>query len=136
MRSSGRSVGGRARPAHLLVSWMLRRYAPVSLPDEFFAFYAASDGGEGELGMEPGWFALWRAEDIVSRNVEYELTREYPGYFGFGSNGGGEMLAFEVIDGRCGQVAMLAFIGGEPIVIADSFAQFIASIGIPYDPQA
>jgi hypothetical protein len=39
------------------------------------------------------------------------------------------MLAFEVRDGVCGRIAMVAFIGGEPIVIAESFAAFAESIG-------
>lgn len=113
----------------------LRCDAPVILPEELFAFYAVSNGGEGELEIQPGWFALWCAQDIVSLNVEYAVDSEYPGYFGFGSNGGGELLAFEVVNGGCGRVAMLAFIGGEPIVIADSFSQFIMSIGKPYNPE-
>lgn len=113
----------------------LRRKAPVILPEELFAFYAASDGGEGELETPPGWFALWRAEDLMSLNVEYAIGSDYPGYFGFGSNGGGELLAFEVLNGRCGRVVMLAFIGGDPVVIADSFAQFITAIGRPYNPE-
>lgn len=113
----------------------LRRDAPVILPEELFAFYAVSNGGEGELEIEPGWFALWRAEDILSLNLEYNVDQQYPRYFGFGSNGAGEMLAFEVTNGRCGRVAMLAFIGGEPIVIATSFSQFIMAIGRPYVPE-
>lgn len=113
----------------------LRRDAPVILPEELIAFYAASNGGEGELAIEPGWFSLWRAEDIVSRNVEYEVLQEYPDYLGFGSNGAGELLVFEVTRGRCGRVAMLAFIGGAPIVVATSFSQFITFIGRPYDPE-
>ena len=107
----------------------LRRDVPVTLPDELYTFYGRSDGGEGELGTEPGWFALWRAEDILARNREYDIPTQYPGYFGFGSNGAGELLAFEVSGGRCGRVAMIAFIGGEPLIIAESFSHFADPIG-------
>jgi len=124
-----RSPGADARALE-----MLRRNAPVELPEDLYAFLAASDGGEGELGIAPGWFALWRVEDLLLRNADYDVPNEYPGYFGFGSNGGGELLAFQLTESRCGRVAMIAFIGGEPIVIADSFADFAAHIGIPCVP--
>lgn len=107
----------------------LRSECSIRLPEELYAFYGRSDGGDGELGVEPGWFSLWRAEDILERNADYGVAQQYPGYFGFGSNGGGELLAFELTGNRCGRIAMIAFIGGEPIVIADSFAEFIDSIG-------
>lgn len=110
----------------------LRREVPVTLPEELYAFYARSDGGEGELGGEPGWFSLWRAEDLLALNREYDIAAQYPGYFGFGSNGGGELLALEVSTGRCGRVAMVAFVGGEPLIIAESFLHFVDLIGRRY----
>jgi hypothetical protein len=111
----------------------LRKTVPVELPEEFYLFYSRSNGGAGELGIWPGWFALWKAEDILSLNDDYGVATEYPGYFGFGSNGGGELLAFEVNAGRCEKVAMVAFIGGEPSVIANSFSEFVRFVGIRHD---
>jgi hypothetical protein len=65
-----------------------------TLPADYLAFLRLSNGGEGDLGVEPGWFQLWRAEDVSARNFEYAVPEFLPGYVGFGSSGGGELLAF------------------------------------------
>ncbi len=37
--------------------------APVPLPAEYLALLRLHDGGEGELGAEPGWFCVWPTAD-------------------------------------------------------------------------
>jgi hypothetical protein len=56
-------------------------------------------------------------------NVEYEVPLYAPGYFGFATNGGGEMFAFS----PAGEIVCLPFIGMEPkagLVVAPSWVAF------------
>jgi hypothetical protein len=72
----------------------------------------------GEMDCE-----FWPIEDLVTFNREYEVPRYASGYFGFATNGGGEMFAF----GPEGEVVCLPFIGMEPKSarrIAGSFNEF------------
>jgi hypothetical protein len=104
-----------------------------NLPKEYIELLKFSNGGEGELQIEPGWFQLWKANEVINKNKVYEIDKYLPGYFGFGSSGGGELLAIKTTSsGKQKSVVMVPFIPmeeKEAIVIADSFAQFIASIG-------
>src|SRR5687768_1836267 len=79
--------------------------APVALPLEYLDLLATSDGGEGELGVEPGWFQLWPAEEVLELNRGCRLPESLPGFFGFGSNGGGELLALDLRGGPPYKVA-------------------------------
>jgi hypothetical protein len=123
-----------ASPAGKAEIAALRAAAPRTLPDSYFAFLSVTNGGEGDLGIEPGWFVPWRAEDVLLSNSEYQLAEFAPGLFGFGSNGGGECLAFDLRDVGAGRIVMVPFIGmdlQETIVIAENFDQFALLVGIP-----
>ncbi len=99
-----------------------------TLPADYLAFLALSDGGEGELPLDPGWFSLWPATEVATLNATYELATYLPGYTGFGSNGGGELLAFA----PDGQVVMVPFVPMDPadaVVIAPTFSQLVAAFG-------
>lgn len=66
---------------------------------------------------------FWLLEDLATLNREYEVPKYAPGYFGFATNGGGEMFAF----GPNGDIVCLPFIGMEPqsaTSIAGSFHDF------------
>src|SRR4051812_46901681 len=99
-------VPGPAKPAAVA---RLAAGAPVPLPDEYLALLRLHDGGEGELGAEPGWFCLWPAAEVLTNNREYELPEFLPGFFGFGSNGGGELLALDCRGPRPWPVVMVPF---------------------------
>jgi hypothetical protein len=122
-----------ASPAPQAVVEDLQRSAPKPLPAEYLAFLATSNGGEGELGAEPGWFRMWRAEEVIRLNADYEVPLNVPGLIGFGSSGGGEMLAFDTRHGEPYPVVAVPFIpmaADEAIVVAKSFHQFSALIGL------
>jgi hypothetical protein len=109
---------------------MLTRLAGAlpSLPPDYLAFLALSDWGEGELGTEPGWFQLWPAAEVAELNDAYKIPTFLPGYTGFGSSGGGELLAF----GREGTVVMVPFIpmdASEAIEIAPAFTDLARAFG-------
>lgn len=68
----------------------LQRCAPRPLPRDYVAFLRDSNGFSGEVG--PNYLSLWPAEDVA----RYGFYPETPRYLFFGSNGGGEGLAFDL----------------------------------------
>jgi len=109
---------------------------PFELPDLYIEFLFATNGGEGDLGVQPGWLELWAAEDVSSHNRGYEVAESLPGLFGFGSNGAGELLAFDIRGVKPWPIVMVPFIPmqlDDAIQIAGSFEEFSAFIGVPFD---
>jgi len=91
-----------------------------------------SNGGEGDLSVDPGWISLWRAEDVISLNSAHGVPEFLPGLWGFGSNGGGELLTFDLGGGEPSPIVMVPFIPmelSEAVRIADSFDDFCRHIG-------
>jgi hypothetical protein len=84
-----------------------------SLPAEYIQLLHETNGGEGELGVEPGWFQLWPAEEVSRLNAGYQVRAALPGWIGIGSNGGGELLALD----PSGRVCMVPFI---PLSVDDA----------------
>jgi hypothetical protein len=119
-------------PAALSVVNELAAGAQVPLPAEYLALLCLHDGGEGALGAEPGWFCLWPAAAVLTNNREYQLQKFLPGFFGIGSNGGGELLA---LDCRCRPpwpVVMVPFIpldAAEAQPVANDFSGFVWLLG-------
>jgi hypothetical protein len=112
----------------------LRKRAPAGLPDAYFMLLRFSNGGEGDLGIEPGWFCPWPADEVLKRNRDNEIADNMPGLFGFGSNGAGELIAFDLRHGPPWPVVMAPFIGMEPatvIRIAADFDEFLSRVGVP-----
>jgi hypothetical protein len=106
--------------------------APLQLPEEYFALLRFSNGGEGELGVEPGWFQLWPAEEVLPLNRAYGVPEFLPGFFGLGSNGGGELLALDARIGPPYKVVMVPFVPMEVLeaeTIAEDFLGFVRALG-------
>lgn len=73
---------------------------------------------------------------MIKLNKANEIDKYLPGFFGFGSNGGGELFAFEIIQGEPWKIVMIPFIpmeANEAITIANDFEEFIRAIGNKYD---
>jgi hypothetical protein len=87
----------------------LRDGAGTVLPASYFEQLAVSNGGEGDLGVQPGWISFWPAEKVVSWNARYRVPEFLPGFFGFAS-GGGELLAFDVRRQEPFPIVMVPFI--------------------------
>lgn len=99
----------------------------MSLPEEYVRYLAGGGPKEGSLAVEPGWFQLWPPDEVSKWNQDYQVKKFAPGFLGFGSSGGGEMLAFDA----GGRVVMLPFVGMSPDEakpIADSWSEFIKKI--------
>jgi hypothetical protein len=121
-----------APPASEVALRRLRDEAPVRLPDSYFDQLAASNGGEGDLGVEPGWIVFWPAERVLESNIGYSLPEFLPEFFGFGSNGGGELLAFDVRIQEPYPIVMVPFVplqAQEARQIAASFDELRSLIG-------
>ena len=101
-----------AEPASEVVLRELLAALPRALPNEYLAFLRFSNGGEGDLGVKPGWFCPWRAEDVVAHNEGYRVSEFYREFLGFGSNGGGELIAFDCRGSEPWPIVMIPFIGG------------------------
>ncbi len=107
----------------------------VQLPDAYLDQLATSNGGEGDLGVDPGWLQLWPAGQVLSSNVECGVAEELPWLFGFGTSGGGDLLAFDTRAGTPYPVVAVPFIPMEEdsvVQVADSFAAFREHIGRPH----
>jgi hypothetical protein len=117
----------RALPADERTIEQLQAALP-SLPAEYLAFLRLSNGGEGALGVEPGWFQLWPAAEVPSLNRGYAVSEFLPTYVGFGSDGGGELLAFAPT-GEIVRVPFVPMATTEVRVIAPSFRQLAAHFG-------
>ena len=99
----------------------------MSLPDEYLRYWTGDGRKEGELSVEPGWFQLWAPADVEQLNIDYQVQDFVPGFLGFGSNGGGELLAFD----RNGRIFMIPFVpmkAEEARPVANSWAEFVEKI--------
>jgi SMI1/KNR4 family protein SUKH-1 len=121
-----------AAPASSSAISSLVSSAPIDLPQSYLALLKFSDGGEGDLSVEPGWIALWPASSVASLNAQYEVSTHAPGLWGFASNGGGELLAFDLRSGPPYSIVTIPFISmavSSAKIIAPSFDALVGSIG-------
>lgn len=111
----------------------------MALPDSYFDQLAASNGGEGDLGAAPGWICFWPAEEVIPFNEGYKVAELLPGFFGFASNGGGELIAFDMRGCDPFPVVMVPFIpmdACEAVQIAPSFDDLRRLVGMKADDAA
>jgi hypothetical protein len=96
---------------------------PISVPSELTAYYASGKPLVCELDANPYLCEFWREDELATFNSEYQVPEYAPGFFGFATNGGGEMLAIS----PAGSVVCLPFIGMEPsaaTMVAPSWEAF------------
>ncbi|HEX4383954.1 MAG TPA: SMI1/KNR4 family protein [Myxococcales bacterium] len=97
----------------------------IDLPADYVDLIGTINGGEGLVGNQ--YLMLWRIDDLLSFNKEYEVEQYAPGLLLFGSNGGGEAYAFD-LRSDSQQVVNVPFIGMDLkhiIVVAQTFLSFI-----------
>lgn len=110
----------------------------VEFPDDYASFVRSADGLERRFG--DAYLALWDLEDLVPRNVEYEMSEMFPGLVLIGSDGGGEAVGFDFRN-RPPVVVLVNFVSSgwrEAVVQAATFGEFMAQrdAGLPYRFQA
>lgn len=107
----------------------LQSLSEYKLPAAYLTFLSQVGGGEGDLQVEPGWIQFWSPESVLDLNREYEVNVSIPGFFGFGSSGGGELLAFDMRGGGEPPVVMVPFIpmtASEAQPVAQTFEQLLS----------
>ena len=70
---------------------------PFEPPSSYLELLRATNGGEGELNLQPLWFSLFDVDFAIHLWNEPDYRQEYPGHFFFGSNGGLESIALKMI---------------------------------------
>jgi len=83
------------------------------------------------MDIDPGYLILWKAEEVNQSNRDYEVSRWAPEFWGFGSNGGGELMAFDFRRRDAPKICMIPMIGMEPeaaIEVAPNFESFTAHL--------
>lgn len=99
---------------------------PMELSSDYLAFLRRANGGEGFIGGR--YVILWRAEDVIASNRDYQVGEFAPMLLLIGSNGGGEAYAFD--RSRPGsRVFSVPFIGldyREILSVSESFGSFVS----------
>jgi hypothetical protein len=106
----------------------------LDFPEEYLSLLRYSNGGEGELAVDPLWFVIFPVEEVIDRNNSVEVAKELPGYFAFGSNGGGELLLFNTRESKPWKVYYAPYIGMEEETVLEStpdFEAFVRAMGRP-----
>jgi hypothetical protein len=100
----------------------------TELPKDYLAFLQRKNGGDGFIGT--AYVIFWRADELLPNNRAYEVATYAPGFFAFGTNGGGEAFAFD-LRAKIGPVVALPFIGMESsaaLPIALTFELFLVAL--------
>ena len=100
---------------------------PFAPPPQLLAYYRAGKPLACEIEQEPYLCEFWPMQELETWNAEYEVPAYAPGFFGFATNGGGEMFALS----PTGSVVYLPFIGMEPSLareLAPTWTDFEGSL--------
>jgi hypothetical protein len=102
-----------------------------NLPADYYSFLLRSDGGEGFVGVSPGYFALWSAHEVAHFSSEYQVHIYLPGYVAVGSSGGGDLYIFPVSGWPPGLFLVPAIGMDLDCVqfVSRSFSAFVAEFG-------
>ena len=100
-----------------------------SLPEQYFRLLTRFGGVETNL--RHSYVQLWGAEDALVATDQHKIPEYRPGYFAFGSNGGGELLVCALEGGETRPLYALPAIGmadAELLSIASSFSDLGAQL--------
>ncbi|RLS71209.1 MAG: hypothetical protein DWH99_08710 [Planctomycetota bacterium] len=121
-----------AEPASDAAINRLVKTTGFSLPADYLGLLRLTDGGETFLGdddSEDGsYIVLWPSSEVLVLNAEHELPVYASHYFAIGTNGGGELFAFDMTRSD-DAVFMLPTIGlsnDAGILYCDTFAALLA----------
>jgi hypothetical protein len=123
-------------PASMESITQLMQGSGLPLPPDYLAFLKFSNGWDGLLGVEPGWCVIWPADEVLESHEALDLATEIPGFWAFGSNGAGELLAFNTQVAHPWPVVMIPYISLDPkeaLPVASSFAELVSQMGIDMD---
>jgi SMI1 / KNR4 family (SUKH-1) len=94
-------------------------------PSDYIEFMKIHNGAEGGIG-ENAYLQLWRIEELIEANHDYEVEKYAPGFFVFASSGGGRAYAFNKQDAT---IMYFDFIGmlisDDPVFCGEDFTAFL-----------
>lgn len=95
----------------------------IKFPQDYVEYMVKNNGYTGMLNEQ--YYNIWKLEDIISMNNNYQVQEFFPNLIYFGSNGGGEAFAFDKSNNMC--IVSIPFIGTEEdkIIIANNFNDFM-----------
>jgi hypothetical protein len=114
------------------IAELLKR-AKVELPHEYIELLRLSNGGEGPLALPPLYFSLFPIRVCIALFHENQRSlQQFPSFVFFGSNGGGEYLAFDQRVGPPWAIVTIDPIAGPESAkqIAPNMATFVQAIGL------
>ncbi|MBL4898840.1 MAG: SMI1/KNR4 family protein [Colwellia sp.] len=112
----------------------LKRSVSFSLPDEYLDLLRFSNGGEGPLLVQPWHFVLDNVSDVLEPSIRSNYEEFFPGYFVFGGNGGGELVAIEIETEKVVSIDGTNTDLKESVMpISDTFPEFLEMVGVEGD---
>ena len=128
---------GKFLPATDLEIEQLSSLTEIDFPQEFLDLLKFSNGGEGDIALPPLLFQLDKIQDIINLAKDDFYKNEFPNFLFFGSNGGLEMIAFDLRT-KPYPIVIIDPIGGEEsaVEIAPTIVEFINAIGLEYKENA
>lgn len=66
----------------------------VQLPKDYLDFMGEHNGGEGAVG-ENLYMRIFKLEELIDYNNDYEISKYLPDFFIFGTDGGGMLLGYD-----------------------------------------
>ena len=100
-----------------------------SVTAELLEYHWSGKPQNCELDASPYFCEFWSLDRLDTYNLEYEVPKYAPGFFGFATSGGGEMFAIS----PTGAVVCLPFIGMAPsaaLVLAPNWAAFVSQLRV------
>ncbi|MCW1246535.1 SMI1/KNR4 family protein [Pseudomonas sp. SAICEU22] len=109
----------------------LRVAAPRHLPIDYYQLLAFSDGGECSCSAHPFNFCLDSADtasDVEQIAIFHKIA---PGLFVFGSDGGGQLFAFDLRGSEPWPIVTFdgVDLDGSIATVASSFTEFLKLVG-------
>jgi hypothetical protein len=84
-------TGGHPQPVDVVAK--IAQRLRIDWPADYVAFLTKSGGGTGWVGEH--YIEVWPPDEIVSTNADLNLAEFAPNLVGLGSDGGGELFAFD-----------------------------------------
>ena len=121
-------------PANEAEIQKLVSYFGDNLPTDYLNLLRFCNGGEGDLASQPVLFFLWSASEAIEANKNYEISEFLPGYVMVGDDRANEMFGFRVdaADTKVYMIPKIVMSEEDAIVVAETFAEFIETIGREY----
>lgn len=108
---------------------VLQASLPFTLPTEYIQFLLFSNGADGEISAQPYWCIIVPAQEVIEHHEGYAVPENLPGYFAFGTSGGGELLTFKIDEDPMPVYAFRCLELNDALLVADNFLDLVRMLG-------